>query len=131
MNWKSEAVSKLRRLDMMLQAAKNLPEELARLEAAAVTLGEDRDALLSNRVQRKETEAVFHQVRAWIDTVNRAMSALSAEEKLVLHRLYICPERGGIDRLCEELGVEQTSIYRRRNAALRKFTIAMYGSYDG
>ena len=32
-----------------------------------------------------------------------------------------------MDRLCTELGMEQSSIYRKRDEALRHFTVAMYG----
>lgn len=32
-----------------------------------------------------------------------------------------------MDRLCEELGLEKATVYRRRDAALRHFTLALYG----
>ena len=52
------------------------------------------------------------------------------EEKLILHRLYIYPEKGGVERLCKELGMETSSIYRRRDKALKHFTLAFYGVTD-
>ena len=55
------------------------------------------------------------------------MSALSPQEKLILHRLYIYPESGSLERLCKELEVETSSIYRRRDKALKHFTMAYYG----
>ena len=36
-------------------------------------------------------------------------------------------EMGAPERLCKELGVETSSIYRRRDKALRHFTLAYYG----
>ena len=56
-----------------------------------------------------------------------ALSALTHEEELILRRMYICPQRGSVNMLCNELGVEQSSIYRKRDAALYHFTIALYG----
>jgi hypothetical protein len=37
------------------------------------------------------------------------------------------PERGNIERLCKELGMEASSVYRRRDSALKHFTLAFYG----
>lgn len=144
MNWKTEAMEKLRRYDAMRQAAVNLPEEISRLEAAACSLrganldavpvkgGGNRreDALLSNLVHRQELAAALQQAQSWLRSADRALAALTPEEKLVLHRFYIYPERGSVDRLCGELGVEQSSIYRKRDKALRKFTLALYGAEE-
>ena len=144
MNWKEEAMDKLRRYDAMRQATANLPEEIKRLEAAARSLRSAsaeklavkegspsaEDKLLSNLVQRQELRNALEQAGLWLRVTDRALSALTPEEKLVLHRFYIYPERGGVDRLCGELGVEQSSVYRRRDKALRKFTVALYGKTE-
>lgn len=144
MNWKAEAMEKLRRYDAMRQATVNLPEEIQRLEAAAYTLrgintdklpvkeggSNQEDSLLSNLVHRQELAAALEQAGSWLRITERALAALTPEEKLILHRLYIYPERGSVDRLCGELGVEQSSIYRKRDRALRKFTIALYGVFE-
>lgn len=144
MNWKEEAIEKLRRYDAMRQAAVNLPEEIARLEDEACGLrgvlpeeapvmggGSRReDVLLSNMVHRQELEAALRQAKSWLNTADRALAALTPEEKLVLHRFYIYPERGSVDRLCGELRVEQSSVYRKREKALHKFTVALYGAVE-
>lgn len=141
MNWKAEAMEKLSRYDAMRQAKANLPEEIQRLESAAYSLrGKDmeqapvrnrgnrpEDQLLSNLVLRQELMAAMEQADAWLRITDRALSALTPEEKLILHRLYIYPERGSVERLCGELNVEQSSVYRKRDKALRKFTCALYG----
>lgn len=141
MNWKVEATDKLRRYDAVKQAMVNIPEEIRRLEGEAYSLRsknmEDapvrergcrpEDVLLSNLVQRQELTMVLERTADWLRIADRALSALTPEEKLILHRLYIYPERGSLDRLCQELKVEQSSIYRKRDKALRKFTYALYG----
>ena len=142
MNWKSEAMEKLRRYDAMRQAVLNLPVEIKRLQIAAQSLrgvnsdttpvkgGGNRreEALLNNLVHRQELCWSLEQAKNWLKMTDRALTALSAEEKLILHRLYIYPERGSLDRLCNELGVEHSSIYRKRDRALERFTIALYGT---
>ncbi len=140
MNWKEEAADKLRRYDAMRLAVTNIPEELERLEQEAGSLrGADpsktriisskcQDSILiNNLVRRGELASNFNQAQSWLRTTNRALEALTPEERLVLHRLYICPERGALERLCCELGVEQSSIYRKRDKALHRFTMALYG----
>lgn len=143
MNWKKEAMDKLERLGAMRQAMQSIPLELQRLEEEALRLrsaglldvhvsggGGREDMLLSNLVQRQELERLRQQTRSWLVTVEKALSVLSPEEKLVLDRLFITPGRGGLDELCRELVVEKSSIYRKRDSALRRFTHALYGFED-
>ena len=141
MKWKNEAMEKLRRYDAMQQALRNIPEEIDRLKADACTLrgattdttpvkggGSRREeALINNMVERQELEWTLKQVRRWLSVADRGLSALSEDERLVLQRIYLYPERGALERLCNELGVEQSSIYRKRDQALHRFTMALYG----
>ena len=87
----------------------------------------EAEGLLNNLVHRQELNWSYEQAQSWLKSTDRALSALTPEEKLVLHQFYICPERGSVDRLCSQLGVEQSSVYRKRDKALHKFTVALYG----
>lgn len=141
MQWKNEAMEKLRRYDAMRQALRNIPEEIARLKADACTLrgattdttpvkggGSRREeALINNLVERQELEWTLKQVKRWLSVADRGLLSLPDDERLVLQRLYLYPEKGAIERLCNELGVEQSSIYRKRDQALRRFTLSLYG----
>lgn len=141
MNWKVEAMEKLSRYHAMRQALQNIPEEIKRLEADIQSLpgaktdgtpvkggGSKReDMLMNNLICRQELENLLKQAKSWVKTTERALAILTPEEKLILHRMYILPERGCLDRLVMELGVEQSSIYRKRDKALHRFTIALYG----
>lgn len=134
-------MEKLRRYDAMRQAVVNIPEEIDRLEEELVSIRSVRadaspvkgsgcrreDAVLNNIAQRQELAWTLGQAKSWVKITDRALGALTPEEKLVLHRLYICPERGAVNRLCGELGVEQSSVYRKRDRALYRFTVALYG----
>ena len=144
MNWKAEAKEKLQRYDAMRLATINIPEELERLEidaqsirsakldAPAAAGGTNRweDALLNNIIQRQELLWTLQQAQIWLKSTDRALTALPPQEKLILHRLYMYPERGSIERLCKELGMEASSVYRRRDKALKHFTLAYYGIDD-
>lgn len=141
MNWKEEATQKLRQYNAMRLALQNLPEELKRLEQAASSIRSARiddtpvkggtnrreDMLLSNMVHREELTNTLSQAKLWVSTIDRALGALTPEEKLILYRMYMYPERNALDRLCQELDLEQSSIYRKRDQALNRFVTAYYG----
>lgn len=141
MNWKSEALDRLRKYDAMRKAVQNIPEELKRLELAARRIRSARpdgaavkggscreDALIDNLVHRQELQNALEQAKLWVGMTERALSVLSGEEKMVLQRMIMFPQRGGVLRLCEDLECEQSSIYRKRDRALHKFTVALYGT---
>lgn len=141
MKWKDEAIEKLKRYDAMHTAEKNITREIARLKEEAFAIrradpestpvrgsgGRYDERLMNNIVKRQELAWTLKQVKLWISNTDRGLQALNDEERQVLQRLYLYPEKGAIDRLCEELGLEQSSVYRRRDQALEHFTIAMYG----
>lgn len=109
--WKTSAVTRLKEYDTMTAAAQNLPEglELCRLE------------------DRQEMYRRLNTARQWVTLTNRALGTLTPQEQLVLRLLYIAPQKGNVARLCELLDCEQATVYRRRDKALQKFTMALYG----
>lgn len=140
MNWKEEATEKLRHYDAMRTALTNIPEELERLEQEARAIrsvqtdkvhvkstGNREDALINNLVRRHELAQNYQQAQSWLRTTDRALNTLAPDDRLVLQRLFITKERDSLSRLCSELGVEQSSIYRKRDKALHRFTMALYG----
>ena len=141
MNWKAAAKEKLRRYDDMRLATINIPEELERLEIDAQSIRSARsdatpvagggnrreEAMINNIIERQELERSLQQAMIWLRATDRALTVLSQEDKLILHRLYIYPQKGSLELLSRELGVETSSIYRRRDKALKQFTLAYYG----
>ena len=144
MNWKTEATEKLRSYETMRLALVNLPREIDRLEAEFTGIGAQRftgrvtareqrgreERMLNNIVSRQELQWSLDQAKLWMESVNDALGALEPEEKTILQQLYIKPEPAGMERLCSRLCLEKSSIYRKRDAALRKFTLAMYGATE-
>lgn len=141
MNWKYEAIDKLKGYDAHKAALISIPEEIQRLESAARSIrsatsdgtavsggGNKReDMLLSNIVLREELERQLEQAKQWVSVVDRSLGVLDADERRVLDLMYIHRQPGSIERLCSELSIEKTSVYRYRDTALHKFTTAMYG----
>lgn len=141
MNWKSEAVDKLRQYKAKKLSLVNIPLEISRLESAARGIrsaasdgtpvsggGSGReDMLLSNIVHREELERSLEQAQKWVALVDAALAILSAEERLLLERFYVHPARGNVDKLCDELGLEKSQVYAKKDSAIRHFTISLYG----
>lgn len=138
MNWEQEAVNKLKEYEAKKQASLGIPQELAQLEAEARQIrssleggGHGReDALLRNLAHRQELSWALEQVRKQVARLESALEVMSSEERLVLDRFYIHPMRGNLDRLCEELALEKSAVYDRRDKARRHFAIAMYGAVE-
>lgn len=143
MNWKNEAADKLDRYEAMRASLVNLPEELRRLEQEAeglravdteklhvVTSGSSNDRLLNNLVRRQELQQILEQTQSWVRSMDRALGVLEPNERLLLERMYIQPGKGGVQWLCRELDCEVSSVYRRRDKALHKFTLALYGTVE-
>lgn len=144
MNWKTEAIDKLHRYDAMCQAVQNIPKELQRLELAASSIrgaqtdgtpvkgsgGRREEALLDNLVYRQELESCLEQAKLWLSAVDGALAVLEPEDRLILSKMLIYPERNGVQSLCGMLRCEQSSVYRKRDKALHRFTVALYGAPD-
>jgi hypothetical protein len=144
MKWASEAIDKLRQYEAKKQALQSIPEEIKSLEAAAcgirsatsdgtpVAGGGSRreDMLLSNIVLRKELKLAFDQAGDWVKRVEEGLAVLTSEERLVLDRFFIHPEKNAANRLAGDLHLDVKTVYRRKDAAVRKFTTALYGCLE-
>ena len=86
--------------------------------------------MLNNIVCRQELQRSLEQARQWLETVNLALGVLTPAEKRILYHFYIAPTTGSMDQLCNDLGVERSSVYRRREKALHRFTLALYGAAE-
>ena len=84
--------------------------------------------IINNIALRQELHSAIEDTEKWLRIVDGALATLSPEERFILDRMYIHRHKGNVERVCDELKIEKTSVYRRRDAALRKFTISMYGS---
>ena len=145
MNWKFEAIEKLKEYTARKNAITSIPEEIKRLEEDAQRIraastdatpvqggGSTReDMLLSNIVHREELQRRLSDAQRWVDIVDGGLAVLSEEDRLVLDRFYIHPMRGNVERLCSELGLEDgRTVYKRKDKALRRFTLSLYGTCD-
>lgn len=144
MNWKFEVIDSLKMYEAKREALRNIPEEIRSLEVAAQSIrsatadgtpvqrgGSGReDRLLANIVKRQLLEQNLREAKAWVDRMDKSMAKLSDEERLILDRFYINQYTGSVSRLCEELCLEKSAVYDRREKALRHLTVIMYGRVE-
>lgn len=144
MDWKREALEKLWNYEAMKSALENIPAEIHRLELDYTSIRSSagsntpvqgggarrEDMLLTNIVRRGELARQLEIARAWVDLVNKALSCLDEDERMILDRIYVHPSRGKINSLMGEMGLEKSMVYRRRDRALRHFTLALYGGTE-
>lgn len=143
MNWKNESRDELREYEAKRQAAVSIPEEIRQLKAQMVKIGgsggttpvkgggspwEDRQINMIVKLEKLKISLSY--ARDCVARVERGLSALSEEERLILDRFYINPAKGNVDRLCEDLHLEKTAVYSRKDAALRHYTMARYGCVE-
>lgn len=144
MNWKTEAVEKLSEYDARKAALGSIPEELKRLELAMTGIrcggcdgvkvaggGKREDQLLSMLVKKEELENLLEQTKIWVRRVEAGLKKLEDTERTLLERFYISPEKYAAESLAGELCVDIKTVYRWKDAAIRKFTMCLYGAVEG
>lgn len=144
MDLKRESMDELREYALKKVAVQSLVEELAQAKEDLKSLGGSsmsstpvkgggsawEDKRINLIVRREKTATALRRTRAWIARVDRGLAALSKEDRLILERFFIYPAKGNPDRLCDELNIERSAVYRRRDAALWRYTLARYGCVE-
>lgn len=84
------------------------------------------ERMLSNIHMRDKLAGALKSAESDVARVERAIALLDDEERLILNRFYINRHKDYLDRLMEELTLERTAVYQRKDAAFRHFRRAMY-----
>lgn len=139
--WKKQAMNELEMYEARKQALINIPDQIRELEEKLTSIrsqtadsvsvkgggGSRDDAYLNNIVARDQLQANLEEARRAVGRVTGALSILTQDEKEILERFFISPEKGVSFNMADEKSVDRKTVYRHRDTALAKFTIAMYG----
>lgn len=135
MDWKACAVEDLKQYNYIKVGIANSKDRLRAIEALTEhgklfpngrTHSPDSrliDAIVESERLRKN----IHISKSLTDMIERGLESLSEEERYVLREFYIKEADVNMLKLKEKLGYETRSVYRLRDRALAKFTLAMYG----
>lgn len=143
-DWEKHSIEDLREYRAVKESLGTLPEEIRALEEDMQLVKGTRydktpveggasgyEERLINYIDRKgRLERNLAYAKAKVEIIERGLSVLTDNERLVLTRFYIHREPRYLDRLCGELGYEKTAVYGLKNRALKRFTLAMYGVVD-
>lgn len=143
-DWEKHSIEDLREYRAVKESLGTLPEEIRALEEDMQLVKGTRydktpveggtsgyEERLINYIDRKgRLEQNLDLAQARVERIERGLSVLTENERLVLTRFYIHREPRYLDRLCGELGYEKTAVYGLKNRALKRFTLAMYGVVD-
>lgn len=139
MNWKEEAIQRLADYETMCTSVTGMRKEIKRLELEAQSLSSSglvrigsgidnrEDRKINNLVRRGELSEALQQAALWVDVTDHALGCLNSQERQLLSSMYIRGDWGNASQLAQQLGIERSTVYRKRDDALRKFTLAMYG----
>ncbi len=137
MNWKKETENELRDYKKKQDALGNIPEIVARIDyelmliksqqnAGSISHYKLDDVILDNIIKKSELERNLSLIHERIDLIERGLDNISYDERRILQDFYVDRPADYILKLCAEFGCEKSSIYSRKDTALRNFTMAMY-----
>ncbi len=135
MDWKSCAVDDLRKYNLLKIGILNSRDRIRAVESAAKRgrVSVENDALHTDSrlidaiVESERLNMNIKTAEALIKLVDRGLSALDETEKKVLEKFYMSSSPVNIHELENYLGYQARTVYRVRDRALTKFTLAMYG----
>ena len=141
MDWKTFAVDRLKQYEAKRGALESLPLQIAEVESMMTSIrsaGTDAvsvkgggsgydDKMINCLIEKEELQWSLKCTKLWTETTNKALSVLAPTEKRILERFYLIGGRNAAEDLATEFYADRKSIYRWKDDALRKFTIALYG----
>lgn len=132
-DWKNEAIDKLKQYEAKRRSLVLIPREVEQLETEIASLKKapddesNRDRMLDCTMKRAELLKNLKCAHLWVADVSAALDALKQDDRRLLERFYIDGKSGAATELATEFIADIKTIYRRKDIALRRFTIALYG----
>lgn len=141
-NWSVFAIQRLRDYETRKEAANNLIKQIKELEDKAVSIrvpapdgisvqggneNKQENLLINNIATREELQRNLDIVQSEIEITEKGLASLTPEETKILTMFYMSRAKGYVDRLCNDLYISKTELYRQKDDALKKFTLVCYG----
>lgn len=141
MNWQTVAKERLKEYKGRKTAIECIREQIEMLENSFTSIRSARtddvavsdntnrreNMLIDNIAKRDELKRTLRIAETEIKITEKGLMCLDLEEKRILELFYIERHRDYIERLCDELFISKSELYRRKDEALKKFTRACYG----
>jgi len=138
MNYISEAIERLKHLKDLEIAKENLEDTILdlklRCQGTAITLdgmpqGRSSvtydDAIINNMFKLQESQKRLRETIKEIEKIHKELSRLDEKDRELLVQWFV--EKKGLQDLCKIYKCEKTTLYRKRDAALKQFAVQLFG----
>lgn len=141
-NWCVYSIQRLRDYEDKQRAVINLTEQIkvldekltairsATTDSTPVQGGTDNkreEMLIYNIATREELKKNLDIIEHDLSITENGLNALTDTELKILTRFYVNRSKGYVERLCDELFISKTELYRQKEDALKRFTMVCYG----
>ena len=141
-NWCTFSIERLKDYNNKKEAVESLAEQIKALnenftairsattDSTPIKGGNSNrreEMLIKNIAMREELKNNLKIAKHEIAITEKGLASLTETEKKILTRFYIQRSKGYVERLCDELFVSKTELYRQKEEALKKFTTVCYG----
>lgn len=143
MNWKAEATKDLKTYPQRKESIENIKEKIKVLDEQFVSLkgisagepvmggaSKQEDKWLDNISERERLSFSLKIAEALVELTEKGLSVLDDKEQQILEGFYMKRVENHVEKLCERFHLEKTRLYELKDNALKKFTIAMYGTVE-
>jgi len=144
MNWKNIIVDELRNHDRRKQSLHSMSERIEAINCQKLAVkgssispapkaggASQYEARLINLISEQERLKLnMRATEMLVNVLDKSLDALDENERRIIDLFYIHPQTRHVERLMQELGYEQSQIYRKKDEALHKITVSMYGMAD-
>lgn len=142
MNYKKWLIEDLQNLSRQKFAIVQLQEELETVEAEYAAIkatnydkmpsgkgtNVQEEKLLTAIAKKDELSANLEYTRRHVADMERLLTALPDDERLIIERMVLSNEKYAADMLADELGYERRQIYNKRNQALTHLAQMRHGT---
>ena len=143
MNWRAEARKDLQSYPQRKASVQNIKEKIKILEEQMISLkgvaadepvmggmSKQEERLLDNITERERLGFSLKITEELIKLTEQGLTTLDDRERQVLEGFYMQRTDNHVEKLCEKMHIEKTRLYEIKDNALKKFTIAMYGTVE-
>lgn len=143
MNWKKEAANDLRTYPQRKESVINTMERIKVLEEQYVSLkgistdtpvmggmSRQEEKMLDNISERERLSESLKIATKLVRLTEKGLEVLDERELKIIEGFYFEKSENNVERMCAKFHLEKTRLYELREIALKKFTIAMYGTVE-
>lgn len=143
MNWKKEAANDLKSYPQRKKSLVNIRDRIKLLEEQFTSLkgismdtpvmggmSRQEEKMLNNISERECLTFSLKITEGLVELTEKGLAVLEKRERQVLEGFFFEKSDNNVERLCEKFHLEKTRLYEIKDIALRKFTLAMYGTVE-